>query len=113
MSESGTLTNGEVARVFERIAGIMEIQGENAFKIRAYRNAVETLNTLPEPIAQVAAAGRLDDIPGFGEAIQAKVKDILATGTTALYERIKDKVPEGVVEMLSIPGLGAKTVRQV
>ncbi|MEO7717776.1 MAG: helix-hairpin-helix domain-containing protein [Capsulimonas sp.] len=113
MSESGTLTNGEVARVFERIAGIMEIQGENAFKIRAYRNAVETLNTLPEPIAQVAAAGRLDDIPGFGEAIQAKVKDILATGTTALYERIKDKVPAGVVEMLSIPGLGAKTVRQV
>ncbi|WP_165863902.1 PHP domain-containing protein [Capsulimonas corticalis] len=113
MSESGTLTNGEVARVFDRIAGIMEIQGENAFKIRAYRNAVETLNTLPEPIAQIAAAGRLDDIPGFGDAIQAKVKDILGTGTTALYERIKDQVPAGVVEMLSIPGLGAKTVRQV
>ena len=113
MSESGTLTNGEVARVFERIAGIMEIQGENTFKIRAYRNAVETLNTLPEPVAQIAAAGRLDDIPGFGDAIQAKVKDILATGTTALYDRIKDQVPAGVVEMLSIPNLGAKTVRQV
>lgn len=107
------LTNGDVAAVFERIADVLELQGENQFKIRAYRNAVQILQALPEPIAAVAAGGRLDDIPGFGEAIRAKITDILTTGTTPLYERVKDQVPAGVLRLLSLPGLGAKTVRQV
>ena len=105
--------NGEVARIFARIAAVMEIQGENAFKIRAYRNAVDTLNHLDEPIIMMARENRLDTIPGFGDAIQAKTRDIIATGTTALYERLRDKVPAGVVDMLELPGLGAKTVKQL
>lgn len=107
------LGNGDVARVFARIAAVMEIQGENAFKIRAYRNAVETLSHLSEPVSVIAREDRLGDVPGFGDAIQAKIKDILATGTTPLHERLKDKVPEGVIEMLELPGVGAKTVRQL
>lgn len=107
------MTNGDVAAIFERIADVLEIQGENTFKIRAYRNAVQTLQALPEPVADIAAAGHLDDIPGFGEAIQGKITDILATGTTSLYERVKDQVPAGVLSLLGLPGLGAKTVRQV
>ena len=106
-------TNGDVAAIFARIADVLELQGENTFKIRAYRNAVQTLQSLPEPIAAIATEGRLDDIPGFGEAIRAKITDILTTGTTPLYERVKDEVPTGVLELLSLPGLGAKTVRQV
>ena len=106
-------SNGDVAAVFERIADVLELQGENAFKVRAYRNAVQTLNALPEPVATVAAEGRLDDIPGFGEAIRAKITDILKTGTTPLYERVKDQVPPGVLGLLGLPGLGTKTVRQV
>ena len=108
-----TRTNGDVAAVFERIADVLELQGENTFKVRAYRNAVQTLQSLPEPVAAVAAEGRLDDIPGFGEAIRAKIIDIVKTGTTPLYERVKDQVPAGVLSLLSLPGLGAKTARQV
>ena len=64
-----TRTNAEIADVFERIAEILEGQGENPFKIRAYRNAVRTLETLDEPAAAIEARGELKKIPGFGEAI--------------------------------------------
>ena len=84
-----TRTNAEIADVFERIAEILEAQGENPFKIRAYRNAVRTLETLDEPAAVIEARGELKKIPGFGEAIVSKTQEILATGTCALYERLK------------------------
>lgn len=84
-----TPTNAEVADVFEQIANILEGQGENPFKIRAYRNAVRTLESLHEPASDIAARGELKKIPGFGEAIVGKTQEILATGTCALYERLK------------------------
>jgi DNA polymerase (family 10) len=84
-----TPTNAEVADVFERIADILEGQGENPFKVRAYRNAVRTLERLPEPAADVDARGGLKQIPGFGEAIVGKTREILQTGTCELYERLK------------------------
>ena len=112
MSDS-VRTNGEVADVFRSIADVMDIKGENAFKVRAYRNAVKTLETLSEPIAQIAADGRLDDIPGFGDAIIAKTTDILRTGTTPLYEQLRDTVPAGVIQMVNLPGIGPKTIRQL
>lgn len=106
-------SNGDVAQIFQHIADVLELQGENTFKVRAYRNAVETLQSLPEPVTQIATEGRLDDIPGFGEAIRGKVADILKTGTTPLYERTRNAVPAGVLAMLTLPGIGAKTVRQL
>lgn len=84
-----TPTNAEVADVFEQIANILEQQGENPFKIRAYRNAVRTLEELPEAAADINQRGELKKIPGFGEAIVSKTQEILATGTCALYERLK------------------------
>jgi len=82
-------TNAEVADVFEAIAGILQDTGENPFKIRAYRTAVRTLESLPEPVAAIAARGELKKVPGFGEAIAGKTQEILATGTCELYERVK------------------------
>ena len=84
-----TPTNFEVADVFEQIAQILEGQGENPFKIRAYRNAVRTLESLTEPVADINARGELKKIPGFGAAIVGKTQEILATGTCALFERLK------------------------
>lgn len=82
-------TNAEVAHVFDQIAQILEAQGENPFKIRAYRNAVRTLESLSEPVADIHARGELRKIAGFGDAIVGKTQEILATGTCALYERLK------------------------
>ena len=84
-----TPTNAEVADVFEQIANILEGRGENPFKIRAYRNAVRTLESLSEPAADINARGELKNIPGFGAAIVGKTQEILATGTCDLYERLK------------------------
>ena len=84
-----TPTNFEVADVFEQIAQILEGQGENPFKIRAYRNAVRTLESLTEPVADINARGELKKIPGFGAAIAGKTQEILATGTCELFERLK------------------------
>lgn len=84
-----TPNNAEIADVFEQIAQILEKQGENPFKIRAYRNAVRILENLSEPAADINSRGELKEIPGFGEAIVGKTQEILATGTCALYERLK------------------------
>jgi DNA polymerase (family 10) len=81
--------NLEIADVFEQIAQILERQGENPFKIRAYRNAVRTLETLTEPVSAINARGELKKIVGFGAAIVGKTQEILATGTCELYERLK------------------------
>ena len=85
-------TNSQVADVFEAIANILQDQGENPFKIRAYRNAVRTLESLPEPVAGIAARGDLKKVPGFGEAIAGKTLEILATGTCELYERLRAEI---------------------
>ncbi len=105
------MTNHEIAQRFTRIGDILEIQGENAFKVRAYRRAAETIDELTEPLADIEARGALGEMPGFGEAIIGKTRDFLRTGTTRLYEQIKDTVPEGVVQMAAIPGIGPKTVK--
>jgi DNA polymerase/3'-5' exonuclease PolX len=86
---SSTRTNAEVAAVFVAIAEILEGQGENPFKIKAYRGAVRTLDSLEEAVADVAARGELRKLPGFGEAIASKTQEILATGTCELHERLK------------------------
>lgn len=84
-----TPTNFEVADVFEQIAQILEGRGENPFKIRAYRNAVRTLENLTEPVSAIQGRGELKKIAGFGDAIAGKTQEILSTGTCELYERLK------------------------
>ena len=84
-----TPTNFEVADVFEQIAQILERRDENPFKIRAYRNAVRTLENLTEPVAVISERGELKKINGFGDAIVSKTQEILSTGTCELFERLK------------------------
>ena len=105
------MTNHEIARRFARIADVLEIQGENPFKVRAYRRAVDAIDALTEPLADIEARGGLENIEGFGEAIIGKTRDFLRTGTTKLYEQLKDAVPSGVIEMAAIPGVGPKTAK--
>ena len=105
------MTNHEIAQRFQRIADALEVQGENPFKIRAYRNAVEIIDELGEPLSDIAARNALEQIPGFGEALVAKTKDFLTRGTTKLYDEVTQTVPQGVLEMAAIPGIGPKTVK--
>lgn len=96
-------TNFEVADIFEQIALILEGRGENPFKVRAYRNAVRTLENLAEPVADINQRGDLKKIGGFGDAIAGKTQEILATGTCELLERLKaEEAAQKADEMLPV-----------
>jgi DNA polymerase (family 10) len=105
------IRNSDIADVFDQIADYLEIEGDNPFKIRAYRNAGRTIRGLGPELKDMLAAGEeLTALPGIGKELAAKIVEILETGTARALEKLKEKVPAGVVEMLRIPGLGPKRV---
>ena len=108
------IRNSDIADVFDRIADYLEIEGENPFKIRAYRNASRTIRGLgPELKDMVAGGENLTELPSIGKELAAKIVEMLDTGTLQALEKLKEKVPAGVIEMLRIPGLGPKRVAAV
>jgi DNA polymerase (family 10) len=105
------IRNSDIADVFDRIADYLEIEGENPFKIRAYRNASRTIRGLGPELRDMLASGEeLTELPGIGKELAAKIAEILETGTAHALEKLRQKVPAGVIEMLQIPNLGPKRV---
>ncbi len=105
--------NKDIARAFDELADLLELSGENPFKLRAYRNFAETARELTEPLAAVAARGPLTEMEGVGKAIAAKVEEMLATRTFDALERARANVPVTLLDLLKVSGFGAKTVRTV
>jgi DNA polymerase (family 10) len=105
--------NIDVARVFLEVADLLEMQDANPFRVRAYRAAARTMETLPVPAASLAAEGKLDELPGIGADLAGKIQTILDTGTLPLVAELASKIPESVVELMKIPGLGPKRARQI
>ncbi len=105
------MKNLEIARIFDRIADILEIEGENPFRIRAYRRAAQNLEALVDDIESIAKRGDLTEIPGIGKDLSAKIIEYLQTGSMKDYEVLKAKYPDTVIEMLSVPGIGPKKVK--
>ena len=107
------MTDTEIARRFRQIGDILEIKGENPFKIKAYRTACDTIEALEDNLADIDARGELQNIPGFGPAIMGKTREFLTTGTCELWEKIKTDVPAGVIQLAGIRGVGPKVAAQV
>jgi DNA polymerase (family 10) len=106
------LTNADVARVLGTLATMLEIDGANPFRTRAYREAARVLDALPEPVARLAGEeGALEALPGIGKDLAQKIRDLLATGSTALYDDLLVKYPLELVHLTDLQGLGAKRVR--
>ncbi len=104
------MKNQELARIFERMADILEFQGESRFRINAYRKAARELEDLTEDVVQLAAEGSLRQIPGIGDAIAKKILEYLETGSIKKYEELRSHVSDAMIEMLEIPGLGPRTL---
>jgi DNA polymerase (family 10) len=104
------MKNGEIAGMFDRIADALEIKGETGFKVVAYRKAARILQDMTEDVEKVAGEGRLETIPGIGEGLAKKIAEFLATGTMAKYGEVMAGVPETLIGLLEIQGLGGKTV---
>ncbi len=104
--------NQEIAAQFERIAELLEIQGENPFRVRAYRNAARTIQNLPRNLASMVAAGeRLEELPTIGKDLAAKIREFVTTGSLRKLRELERAVPPGVRELLKVPGLGPKRLR--
>lgn len=106
------MTKTEIAAVLTEIATLLELKGENPFKTRAYQTGARVLEGLgEEEIAQRVKDGTLDEVKGIGEALAQKITELHQTGKLGFFEKLKAGVPEGIVAMLSIPGLGSKKIR--
>jgi DNA polymerase (family 10) len=105
------MNNREVADIFRRIGDMMDILGENRFKVLAYRRASENILSLGQDIHAYWRAGTLQEIPGIGKAIAEKIDEMLSTGRLEYYERLQDQVPTGVVSLLEIQDVGPKTAK--
>ncbi|MFC1850589.1 DNA polymerase/3'-5' exonuclease PolX [candidate division CSSED10-310 bacterium] len=104
--------NSDISEVFEQIADLMEIKGDNPFKIRAYRNAARTIGGMPHSVADMVTQGEdLSTITGIGKALAQKMEEIVATGTHSLLHKLKEELPADLLLMLKIPTLGPKRVK--
>jgi len=106
------MTNQEIARRFSRLATMMELRGDDPFRLRSYRNAAETIEVWPTPLQEVAAAegmAGLQAIPGIGKAIAGKVIELLDKGTFDAWERLTAETPASLLDLLELPGIGPKT----
>jgi len=107
------MKNLEVAELLRNIAELLEIQEENSFKIRAYEKAALVIENLSEDIGKVWKEGRLEELPGIGEALAEKISEFLEKGRLAYYEKLKKEVPIDMENLGKIPGLGPKTLKKL
>ena len=104
--------NTDVAAQFDEIADRLGLLGESWFKVRAYRQAAQVMRGTAEDVARLSAEGRLETLPGVGDAIAQKTADFLATGHIPLLDRLREQVPDGQLALLRA-GLTPAQVREV
>jgi len=108
------MKNTAIAKVFQDIADLLELKGENPFKIRAYQRAARTIEHLPKEMEIMLEEGEdLKNIPGVGEAIAKKTTELITTGKLGYYEDLKAEFPEGITGLLEIPGIGPKIAKRL
>ena len=104
--------NADIASVFGEIADLLDISGDNPFRIRAYRNAARTVLDLSRELQQMVEQGEdVTALPGIGKDLAKKIEDIVRTGTTPTLDKLRKEVPAGIVELLRLPSLGPKRVK--
>src|SRR5262245_26566169 len=106
------MNNEAIAKRFHRLAALMEIRGDDPFRLRSYRNAAEAIEVWPTPLKEIAAkegVTGLQEIPGVGKAIASKVVELLDRGSFDAWDRLTKETPESVLELTEVPGIGPKT----
>lgn len=108
------MNNSQIAGVFEKIAGLLSLKDESTFTIRAYQRAARTIEHLPTELSQmVKEESDLRQIPGIGEAISAKIRELVATDRLEYMERLRAEFPDGILALMDVPGIGPKTALRI
>jgi DNA polymerase (family X) len=108
------LDNVEIARLLAEVADVLEIQGADSFRIRAYRNAVRTIEVQVRPLERMVAEGApLTDLPAIGKEMAGHIRELTTTGTLALRDRLIAEIPRTLIELMRLPGVGPKKARRL
>ena len=105
------MTKDQAAAALREIGTILELQGENPFKCRAYLAAARTLETAPADLEELVRTGRLGELPGIGEALRDKITTLVTTGKLPYLDQLRSSIPTGLLSLLELPGLGPKKLR--
>jgi len=105
------MKNREVVKLLQELGQLLELKGENPFKVRSYEKAAQNIASLTEPIEEFVSQDKLETIPGVGEGIAKKIKEYLETGRLKYFDDLKKDFPEGLLEILAVPGVGPKTAK--
>ena len=105
------MKNQEIANIFRQVSQILEIKDENPFRIRAYERAAQNIESIPEDIELFIKEGTLKTIPGIGKDLEEKIKEICSKGSLQYLEDLKKEVPQGLLDVLAIPGVGPKMAK--
>jgi DNA polymerase (family 10) len=105
------MKNNEVADIFDMVADFLELKDENPFRIRAYRRAAQNIRTLARAVEEVAQEDGLEEIAGIGKDLAGKIKEIVLSGKLKDLEKLKGEMPEGLVTLMNVPGVGPKTTK--
>ena len=105
------MTKDDVADALGEIGTLLELKGENSFRTNAYHNAARLVQSLPGDLNQMVAEGKLEDVRGIGDALAQKITTLVTTGKLPYLEELRASVPEGLVRMLQLPGMGPKKVK--
>ena len=103
----------EIAEVFEEIGALLDLKGENPFRVRAYYNAARMIDGLQEDLHKLVDENRLTEIKGVGKDLAAKIAEMVRTNHLKFYDELKASMPQGLLDMLKIPGFGAKRAKIV
>ncbi len=103
------MKNAEIIEILENIAVLLELKSESFFKSRAYQKAARSIESLAEDVDKLVAEGRLQEIPGVGEAISKKLTELVSTGRLDYYEKLKAEFPPGINVLMEVPGIGPRT----
>ncbi|OGO61383.1 MAG: hypothetical protein A2029_08350 [Chloroflexi bacterium RBG_19FT_COMBO_47_9] len=105
-----TMTNQQLTKIFQTIADLLEIKGENIYKILAYRKAADSLSNLSQDVNELWKEGKLTEVDGVGKAIAEKIDELLSTGQLGFLEKLEGEVPPSLAELLQVPDLGPKKI---
>lgn len=107
------MNNKEVAAVLDDIGDMLEILGDNPFRVRAHRRAANSIRSASEDVKDLAAEHRLTELPAVGSGLAERVEELIATGTMAFLEELREQVPPRVLELMRVPGLGPRKAQQL
>jgi DNA polymerase (family 10) len=102
------MENPAISKVFTDLANLLDLTGESSFKTQAYRKVAGEIKQLTVPITQLLQEKKLKGIPGVGEAIAKKITQLVTTGKMDLYEKVRSEFPQGVIDLMEVPGIGPK-----